>query len=227
LYAGLAFAFSSYDTTPVVSNKLLVHSQQRDYQTWFDVAGPKSVVPRTPKRIIGGEPASPGAYPAYGIPEGYLTGTNGLCGATLIWEDIMVSAAHCYGAFTGFSIYLGTNQLDGTGALDTRVGLQEFPHPDYDLVSFRNDIMLIKLASSSTVMPKMWNANNGVPAGGDPVRAIGFGVTELGDVSNTLLQVDLSIVNSATCVANYEGGVFPDVQMCAAETDKDSCQGDS
>jgi len=185
-----------------------------------------------PKLIIGGEIALPGAYPAYGIPEGFLDGTNGLCGATLIWEDIMLTAAHCFGVFTGFNIYLGANTLDGSDALETKVGVREYYHPDYNIAtSNENDIMLVKLDSASTATPRAWNTNPTVPADGDPVTVIGFGVTESGFVSEVLLEVEVSIVNSDTCVANYEIEpllpVFPETMVCAADTDKDSCQGDS
>jgi len=213
----------SRSVTKDVNNLRLV-PQQREARTWFIDNQPKPMLPPmangAPQRVVGGEPPADGAYPAYGIP----AHIHGLCGGTLIWEDIMVSAAHCYGAFTGSDIYLGTNQLDGTGALDTKVGVQEYYHPDFNLFTHENDIMLIKLDSASKVTPKSWNANNTLPADGDPVTVIGFGLMD--DFSDILLQVELSIVDSDTCVSSYDF-LVPDVMVCAADGDKGPCDGDS
>lgn len=42
-------------------------------------------------RIVGGSAASPGEYPFFAEGDG--------CGGSLIWKDIVLSAAHCQGAF--------------------------------------------------------------------------------------------------------------------------------
>jgi len=178
--------------------------------------------------IIGGDLVAPGAYPAFAFP----IGANGYCGGTLIWEDIVVTAASCYGFFTGIEIYLGTPYLNGTGALDTKVGLQEYPHPYYEMYTNKNNIMLVKLDSPSLVVtPKAWNTNPNVPAVGDPVTAIGFGIQYLSlGFSTVLRQVELGVVDSDTCAADYEDEedfyVEPDVELCAGETEKGIYYGD-
>jgi len=145
----------------------------------------------------------------------------------------MVTAAHCYGVFANSDIYLGTTQLNGDDAIDTKTALQEFPHPYFDRFSGVNDIMLVKLDSASTVVtPKAWNTDASVPVNGDDVTAIGFGLTELELPSLNLLQVGLSIVDPDTCAAGYiPGMVVPDIEVCAgapAGNDNNSvCQGDS
>jgi secreted trypsin-like serine protease len=58
-------------------------------------------------KIVGGKPAAQGAYPSYAIPDF----SDGLCGATLIHSDILISAAHCKGVFANDSIYIGGNKL--------------------------------------------------------------------------------------------------------------------
>jgi hypothetical protein len=48
----------------------------------------------TNDKIIGGSRAAFGEYPFMAIPE-----TESFCGASLIHEDILLTAAHCQGAF--------------------------------------------------------------------------------------------------------------------------------
>ena len=51
-------------------------------------------------RIVNGSPAGPGAYPFFAISgEGSFIFNEARCGASLIHPDILLSAAHCQGAF--------------------------------------------------------------------------------------------------------------------------------
>jgi len=183
--------------------------------------------------IVGGTLVAEGAYPAFAIPDGYPS-RNGLCGSTLIAPDILATAAHCFGVFQNFDIYLGTNDLYGAGAVQTIVAVQEYIHPDFDSYFFRNDIMLVKLAFGSTITPLSYNRDAALPADGEKVKAIGFGVTEDSNVnpSTALREVVVEVVNSDTCVENYDPELYgsvvsPDLMVCAGNAGKDSCQGDS
>jgi hypothetical protein len=82
-------------------------------------------------RIVGGTPAPAGAFPFYAksLPET-------LCGATLIWEDILLTAAHCEGAFLN-GVAIGGTRLDDSDATVLPVD-SELPHPNYDVLTNGN-----------------------------------------------------------------------------------------
>jgi secreted trypsin-like serine protease len=173
-------------------------------------------------RIVGGSPATDGEYPFYVHTRGTV------CGGTLIHNDIVLTAAHCAEGFAiDKTVYIGAIQLSGEGDETNQVE-QQYLHPKYNSNTFDNDIMLIKLASASSSQVASWNTNSAVPASNSKVDVIGFGATsEGGSVSSTLLEVELTVQSSQTCVETM--GANTDIQICAGETEggKDSCQGDS
>jgi len=173
--------------------------------------------------IVGGVPAAEGAFPAYAITKF----RRPACGMTLIWPDIMLTAAHCQ-ILSDTTVYIGTDRVDGVGALDTQEVAYSYAHPDFLGASAGNDIRLLKLRNPSTVTPKAFNTDPAVPADGDPVTVIGFGDTVAGGYgSDTLRQVQVNVVNSDECVADFDGGVIPEQMICAASPGKDACQDDS
>jgi secreted trypsin-like serine protease len=156
-------------------------------------------------RIVGGVPSLPGEFPSYAIPQGLSTqNSGGLCGATLIHSDILLSAAHCEGSFVN-GVYIGCNCLNGTDAVES-IGVEsEHPHPDYKWDTFEADIMLIKLSSPSSSPVSLCNTRPTVPSVGETVEVIGFGATEEGGpVSDILMKVEVPIVNYDTCEDQYE-----------------------
>lgn len=58
--------------------------------------------PMFDQNVVGGESASSGQFPYSAWSE--AAG----CGASLIWNDIALTAAHCWGLFAGFPLYIGT-----------------------------------------------------------------------------------------------------------------------
>lgn len=203
----------------------------QDEQRSRNLRGETSIVTHswTP-RIVGGQPAGPGEFPYF------VQGAG--CGGSLIWNDIMLTAAHCAGYIQDSQgrVLVGATQFDQVDANSEWVGVKsEITHPQYDgdvfkdymIVVLNNEVTnpnvdLVGLAGASTVM-----------TAGDPLTVIGFGATsEGGDVSDILLDVDVDYVSPATCGAVYgsDPAYDPNFMFCAGGTAQggtDSCQGDS
>jgi trypsin len=175
--------------------------------------------------IVSGQPADVGEYTSYAIP---TIGSKFICGASLIWEDVLLSAGHCHAVFkeVGETVDIGATKRDGSNAKE-RIPIKGLlVHPDFSFPY--NDVMLVFLAVSSISSPlSKWNTDPAVPADGDSVTVIGFGDTSFGgNLSNDLLEVKLNIVDFVTCNNAY-GNIDDAVTICAASAGKGSCQGDS
>jgi trypsin len=173
--------------------------------------------------IVGGRPAAAGRYPFFvqSDPAG--------CGATLIHEDIVLTAAHCeFTFYKGVSI--GGVLVDGSDAekipIESRCVHPNYTTPiTYDI----NDIMLVKLSKPSKAPLVRLNFDASIPAAKDVVTGIGFGNTIKGGFSSPILmQVKLDTYADQACADEYIDYV-PKTLICAGTFGggKDTCQGDS
>jgi hypothetical protein len=86
-------------------------------------------------RIVGGNDADAGDYP-------FFVQGNG-CGGSLVWDDVVLTAAHCQGAFDG-TVLVGPYIEDETFGWAQYIGVdQEVPHPSYNRNSEAYDFMLV------------------------------------------------------------------------------------
>ena len=185
-------------------------------------------------RIVGGEVASPGEFPFFVDFAG--------CGASLIHEDIVLSAAHCAEELDSTDeVYVGAflEQYDPyakqetTGDFEVRLVVAHNVHPDYDFDTMENDVMVMKLDSKSTHPPVLLNADSDNPSNGDDLVVIGHGLTDPDDFegSEELRKVTVPFVPHDQCAAADMDGIqiFEESMLCAGleEGGKDSCQGDS
>jgi trypsin len=176
-------------------------------------------------RIVGGNNAQPGAYP-------FFVQGNG-CGGSLVWDDVVLTAAHCQGAFDG-SVYVGPFIQDSTSGGAEEIGVErQVPHPNYDGNSQANDFMLLKLENrvdNPNLTPIAVNSLRSNPADNDVLTVIGFGSTSEGGYGSSRLQeVNLNSIDYETCDDLYGGDIVDSVMLCAGVPGggKDSCQGDS
>jgi hypothetical protein len=78
------------------------------------------------------------------------------------------------------------------------------------------------------------NNDASLPAEGDDVKVMGWGVTNTntGSLSDVLMEVDVSVVTNEKCDASSDGsdsyeGQITENMLCAMDKGEDSCQGDS
>jgi secreted trypsin-like serine protease len=177
-------------------------------------------------KIVGGEDATAGQFPFYASS----SGRPSLCGASLIRPDLLLSAAHCEGAFTG-GVFIGSTRLGQNGVF--RSVAAQIPHPLYNARTIAYDYMIIQLTEPVTdVDPLPINLNPAdSPTGGEELTVMGFGTTSFqGSISTTLQHVNSTAVSFATCARQYRGisNIDRDIMLCAGTQDNEgSCQGDS
>jgi trypsin len=172
-----------------------------------------------------------GSYPFFTF---IRFGKGAGCAASLIHEDILLTAAHCALVFEGRGAYVGGTAEYGTNG-DFHEDAVILQHPDYDADLAKNDVMLVKLATPSTRKPVELNRFAKFPADGQPLTVIGFGDTSFnGDLSPTLLQAKVRAFPFGACADIYlnQTELVLDVkrEMCAydsTDSGKDNCQGDS
>lgn len=185
-------------------------------------------------RIVGGSSVGVNDYPFYAFPNTQRSTGATLCGATLIWNDILVSAAHCGESTWDGGIFLGGNS---TNSAINKKTTKYYPtvemliHPTYDDERTIDDIMIIKIDGNVTGPFAQLNFDDSLPAAGQELTAIGYGaVREGGETSSSLLKVDFFAVSYEECVKTYKTELINQTMFCNGgipEGGRDTCQGDS
>ena len=177
-------------------------------------------------RIVGGQDAD----------DTYKFFTQGFgCGASLIWSDIVLTAAHC-GEDT-FLPYVTIGNTERNVVTDgaQRVNVANvIPHPNYNPRTEDNDFQILRLANPVSnpnfLKPIVVNRDPNFMSSGDPLKVIGFGDLEEGaDRGSDILQeVTVNYYSDSQCDDVY-GDIPEDIMFCAGVPGggKDSCQGDS
>jgi len=181
------------------------------------------------RRIVGGELTDIKQHPW----QVALTIGGALCGASIIAQRWLLTAAHCVTPAPELSeVNVKANATDYTqGGVWTKIE-RIVVHENYNSSTQENDLALIKLKSQTAgrVIP-IASAALSVPSG-QPLEVTGWGVTTEGGTapSVTLRKANVPYVDNATCNSTtaYNGSIKPGM-MCAGarEGGIDACQGDS
>ncbi|XP_071819791.1 transmembrane protease serine 9-like [Apostichopus japonicus] len=183
-------------------------------------------------RIVGGISAQPGAWP-WQVSIRYDLGWH-LCGGTLLNKRWVLSAAHCFvysQDAADYNIILGNHRLDTFDFTQESFGLSDIiVHPFYDSSSYNNDIALLRLSadvhSNDYIQPVCLPSQDW--AAGTTVWITGWGDQEVFPEDETLQEISVPIISTATCNQPgwYGGDVIECCMFCAGlpEGGKDSCQ---
>ena len=134
----------------------------------------------------------------------------GGCGASVIAPNLLLTAAHCGGAFGGQLRIGSVNKYSG-GEVAYRK--QQIPHPNYK--GNNNDFMIIVLDREVKAKPVKVNGNANSPSPNEALTVIGFGRTsEGGTSSDKLKQVTVPYVSHNDCRKVY-GNIVEKTMLCA------------
>jgi trypsin len=223
-------AFNDNGPTRNLKGRQVASEQVNKHEAMAQKTKPRKMLHSMPhipaeSRIVGGNDAQQGDYP-------FFVQGNG-CGASLIWDDVVLTAAHCQGAFDG-SVLVGPYiQSTTSGDAENIDVVRQIPHPNYDSNSEAYDFMILKLGnpvSNPSLTPIAVNSFQSNPANNDVLTVIGFGTTSEGGYGSSRLQeVNVNYIDYETCNDLYNGDIVDSVMLCAGVPGggKDSCQGDS
>jgi len=177
--------------------------------------------------IVNGVPADIDSYRFYATPQGVAS----FCGAALIHPDILLTAAHCYRTWRSVTnVCIGTSKTDCSDAMEIISIAQDYIHPDYDIKNNRADLLLIKLASPSSVPVATWNTNATLPEVGSNATVIGLGFVDSDTVQrpDVLQELAVSIEDPEVC-EQLSSAFVADHFLCADgnAVKSGACRGDS
>ncbi|KAK7603214.1 hypothetical protein V9T40_003213 [Parthenolecanium corni] len=233
-----------------------VRTSSVDVNKKFDQVPPKtkpadcgiSLIDRN--RLFGGRPEELGSWPwmvALGYRKLSYPTINYRCGASLIADEWLLTAAHCVVETSPFQLTtarlgdldLDDSVVDNASPVDVPIeSTSVFPHPKY-LDDRRNfDIALLRLKNpvQFTNLTTPICLYSGSTYEKDEFYkkkssyVIGWGPTENGTEPTELRVVPVNIQDLKKCSDKYSkigGKTFTDNLLCAREPGEDSCQGNS
>ena len=177
--------------------------------------------------IVGGADADEGDYPYYT--------RSFFCGATLIHDDIVLTAAHCnrppttvtVGGKKGYFQSFFTGNAHGVD----RTVQSVVRHPDYKSdIPGEYDVMIMKLSEPVLdVTPVKLNRDNTFPYGNQEATIIGHGMTGSSFLPffSPLQEADLNVRSIFDCQSSYGSFYDHKMHLCAGGDGVAACKGDS
>ncbi|MFD2178474.1 S1 family serine peptidase [Veronia pacifica] len=191
-------------------------------------------------RVIGGKDADKEKYPFIAHLSTPEYSSEPFCGATYIGGKKVLTAAHCVVAADYDDTFLEVLMITiGDYDVTKKETEKQFSveriviHPGYDSQTLANDIAIIFLEKEpvgidEASLPKM-NMKN-VFNSKTVLTVAGWGVTDEGNVSDILQEVDVNFVSDKLCRTSYEDYLMTGKTICAGDIiwgGIDACQGDS
>uniref|UniRef100_A0A3B1J8Q5 trypsin n=1 Tax=Astyanax mexicanus TaxID=7994 RepID=A0A3B1J8Q5_ASTMX len=180
-------------------------------------------------KIVGGYECTPYSQPwQVSLNVGYH-----FCGGSLVNENWVVSAAHCYQS--RIEVRLGEHNIQVNEGTEQFVDSSRvIRNPNYNSWTLDSDIMLVKLSQPANLNSyvKPVSLPKSCAAAGTMCLVSGWGNTmsssEYSADRNKLQCLDIPIISTTDCENSYPG-MITNTMFCAGylEGGKDSCQGDS
>jgi putative cell wall-binding protein/V8-like Glu-specific endopeptidase len=187
--------------------------------------------------IIGGTPASEGAYPflALLLKQETANGFAEYCGGALIAERWVLTAAHCATSPAPTmpdAVLIGRMVASDTTAGDFNSAQAVFVNPAFNPNTLENDTALIELTSPSpqAELPVLDESQDNLLNGGTPATIIGVGETTSGDPNSTATTVQVAnqtVQSDASCTQAIGAQYISSSMMCASQPGQSPCFGDS
>jgi trypsin len=203
---------------------------------WWGAAG--AVADHAPRRpmIVNGQPAPPGAFPFMAaLVEPDLPAEDGqFCGGALIAPKIVLTAAHCIEGSSPreLQVVVGRSTLSDRNGQRIRVAkIAEDPRANINRALPVSDAAQVRLKDKATVTPLdiVGPEDASLYAGGQPARAIGWGVIGERSVESPdqLYEADIAFVAESGCRKAYGLAFDARTTLCATAPGVDTCYGDS
>eukprot|EP00079_Xenopus_tropicalis_P020667 XP_012811812.1 PREDICTED: transmembrane protease serine 12 isoform X1 [Xenopus tropicalis] len=205
-----------------------------------EVCGEPPLVHTPGSRIVGGRNALPGAWP-WQVSLQYfrtLSGYSHRCGGSLIQNNWVLSAAHCFRANRNpeyWRAVLGLHNIFMEGSPVVKAKIKQIIiHASYDHIAITNDIALLLLHDFVTYSDYIHPVCLGSVTVPDSLTACfitGWGVTkEKGSISVILQEALVQTIPYSECNSSSSyNGFITQSMICAGDNSGavDSCQGDS
>ncbi|KAM7150771.1 cathepsin G-like isoform 1-T1 [Macrochelys suwanniensis] len=160
-----------------------------------------------PGEIIGGWEARPHSRPYMAYVKIVTWREVKTCGGFLIRDDVVLTAAHCNDKQGHITVFLGVHDLRHREWSRQEIPVRRrIPHPQYDMHSLNNDVMLLQLARRARLnqcvglisLPSAWQ---GVCPGA-MCSVTGWGRTSAHSAkgSDVLREVDVAVLEDYVCL---------------------------
>ncbi|NXM65226.1 TMPS9 protease, partial [Serilophus lunatus] len=190
---------------------------------------------QTASRIVGGSEASRGEFP---WQVSLRENNEHFCGAAVLTEKWLVSAAHCFTEFQDpamWAAYTGTTSLRGSDSSTVKLDIaQIIPHPSYNADTADYDVAVLELkrpvAFTKYIQPVcLPDAGHDFPTSKKClISGWGYLKEDFLVKPEFLQKATVELLDQNLCSSLYSH-VLTDRMMCAGylEGKVDSCQGDS
>ncbi|XP_019387604.1 PREDICTED: granzyme A-like [Crocodylus porosus] len=183
--------------------------------------------------IIGGQDVIPHSKPFMAL----IKDKKHYCGGSLIKKNWVLTAAHCQ--TKNAEVILGAHSRLKKEKEKQRFKIaKRIPYPCFDSGNKENDLMLLQLKGKVKINKAVKTTN--LPNTGTDIKpgtrcqVIGWGTTnnQMNDMSDTLKQVNVTVIDRNTCNDKKHYNLQPEItknMVCAGDVNggKDSCSGDS
>ncbi|XP_028131101.1 trypsin-2-like [Diabrotica virgifera virgifera] len=181
-------------------------------------------------RIVGGRSAKIEEYP-YQLSLRFRN--RHICGATLIANNVAITAAHCIPMSGSYTVKGGSTKLSEGGIIiPVKTAIL---HPQHRSENEDYDVAILRLDTpfnlSSSIQPAKLPKGNEQLVVGWVGNVTGWGAisNNFPDMSDTLRMIGLPVLPIEWCKSRYISVSLTPRQFCAGfkEGGRDSCQGDS